>query len=130
MAPDIARLDRTKVNAARDTLCKMRAAQNELDSSVSRSREAVAQSRYLLARLDEDGRARRQLTLEHLRSARGRVAQGQERIIRQREVIADLYRSGRDPSVAKLLLIRFEEVLTLDTADRDQHERDLIEQAN
>ncbi len=131
MAPPIAWLDPIKVDAARETLRNMRAIQTELDCCLSNSREAVAQSRDLLARLDGDGRPqRRKVTLELLRNARTRVAQGQERTIRQREVIGDLYRRGRDPSVAKLLLTSFEEVLAIDTADRDLHERDLVEQAS
>ena len=58
--------------------------------------------------------------LEHLAQAERHVAEGEDRIVRQRQIIADFARSGHDLKVAKELLAQFEDMQTSAIADRDR----------
>lgn len=62
---------------------------------------------------------------EHLQLAQSHVAQGVEILRRQRKVIADLERNGRDPTEAERLLTTFEETQNLHIADVERLEKEL-----
>jgi hypothetical protein len=62
----------------------------------------------------------RALILNHLALAETHVAQGEEHIIRQRNIIETLARQGHDTTAADELLRQFEETLAAHIADRDR----------
>jgi hypothetical protein len=57
---------------------------------------------------------------DHLARAERHVAQGEQHILRQRELIDALQRKGDDTSLAEDLLRRFEETQRMHIADRDR----------
>lgn len=64
-----------------------------------------------------------QATLQdHLAEAERHVAEGKQRIVRQREVLRELERDAHADAAARAreLLAKFEETLALHTADRDR----------
>jgi hypothetical protein len=67
----------------------------------------------------------RTLIEEHLAPAKRHVTQGQECIVRERELIQRLERDGRDTSEACRLLDRFEELQALFSADRERIRKEL-----
>ena len=62
----------------------------------------------------------RQMILDHLRLAESHVSLGQEHIVRQRQLVAELKRDGHDPGDAGKLLAQFEELQAMHVADRDR----------
>lgn len=62
---------------------------------------------------------------QHLAQAERHVAEGEDRIVRQRQIIADLAKSRHHLKVAKELLTQFEDMQTLAIADRDRLRADL-----
>jgi hypothetical protein len=62
----------------------------------------------------------KQMILDHLRLAEGHVSLGQENILRQRQIVAELERDGHDPIDAGKLLAQFEELQAMHVADRDR----------
>ena len=62
---------------------------------------------------------------QHLAQAERHVAEGEDRIVRRRQIIADLARSGHDLKVAKELLTQFEDMQTSRIADLDRLRADL-----
>lgn len=65
---------------------------------------------------------------EHLAIASRHVAQGEQHVSRQRELIAELERNGHNTAQATQLLVQFEELLAMHIADRDRIVRELAEQ--
>ena len=63
-----------------------------------------------------------------LQEAKARVAQGEEHIREQRELIAELERDGHDTFVARELLATFEQIQVLHIAGRDRLVKELKEQ--
>ncbi len=53
------------------------------------------------------------------------VAQGEQLIARQQEIVAELESGGQDASGAKQLLASFQGILQLHIADRDRLEKEL-----
>ena len=62
----------------------------------------------------------RKMLEEHLALAEQHVALGEKHIARQREILAQLHRDGRDTAQAEQTLAAFEEAQTLHIADRDR----------
>jgi cell division protein FtsX len=71
----------------------------------------------------------RQMILDHLTQAEGHVALGEERITRQREILANLTRDGHREAASRAaeLLAQFEQTQTLHISDRDRLRRELAE---
>jgi Spy/CpxP family protein refolding chaperone len=67
----------------------------------------------------------RDMLLDHLAQARRHVAQGEQHVMRQRELVAEMERDGHDTAQSRALLKQFEELLALHVADRDRMEREL-----
>jgi hypothetical protein len=57
---------------------------------------------------------------EHLSQCRRHVSEGEKHIARQREIVAELARDGRDTTLARELLGHFEETQALHVAHRDR----------
>jgi len=62
----------------------------------------------------------RAMLLDHLAQAEHHVSVGARHIARQREIIAELERTGADSTEANLLLQLLEELQALHLADRDR----------
>lgn len=62
----------------------------------------------------------RHLLSAHLQQARRHVAEGERHVRQQRELIAHLERLGLPSSQARDLLMTYEHLLELHTADRDR----------
>lgn len=62
----------------------------------------------------------RALLTEHLLKAEQHVAQSEERIRRQRELVEHLATAGLDTIQAEYLLLVFEQALALHKSDRDR----------
>jgi len=62
---------------------------------------------------------------EHLAQAERQVAEGVLRIARQREVVADLERTGLDTKEARTLLAELQSLQALHVADRDRLKQEL-----
>ena len=60
-----------------------------------------------------------------LKEAEERVAQGEEHIRQQRELIAELERDGHNTSLAQELLATFEQIQKLHVAGRDRLAKEL-----
>jgi hypothetical protein len=67
------------------------------------------------------------LILDHLALAERHVTEGRRHIAQQKRVILDLMNGGHDTSVARSLLVNFEDVLKMHIADRDRLKRELAE---
>jgi hypothetical protein len=67
----------------------------------------------------------REMLKAHLEQAERHVSEGEQHITRQRELIAELERKGRDTTRANELLCRFEEMLALHVHDRDRLRKEL-----
>jgi uncharacterized membrane protein len=65
--------------------------------------------------------------LKHLEQARRHVAEAEQRVAHQREIVAQLARGGHDTYEAKRLLDQFEQTRTLQVADRNRLEKELVE---
>jgi hypothetical protein len=74
-----------------------------------------------------DSTANREIAREHLELANRHLAEGQKRIGRQIELIAELERDGHGTAQAKGLLKQFEETLALQVKTRDRIVRELAE---
>src|SRR5262249_36108034 len=64
--------------------------------------------------------------VEHLALAESHVAEGQQHIKRQREIVRALECDGRDLATAKSLLAQFEETQLLHIRDRDRLRQELL----
>jgi hemerythrin len=62
----------------------------------------------------------RQLWEELLAEADRHVAEGEQHVARQREMVAELERDGHDAKAARELLRQFEQTLAMHVADRDR----------
>jgi chromosome segregation ATPase len=69
----------------------------------------------------------REQTLQHLAEAEDHVAIGMEHIGRQREIVTQLEREGRDVAQARALLEQFEQLQEMHVTDRDRLLRSLQE---
>ena len=72
------------------------------------------------AKLRYRERMDRAVILNHLAQAERHVAEGEQHIIRQREIIEMLARQGHDTKAADELLGQFEQTLAAHIADRDR----------
>jgi hypothetical protein len=63
---------------------------------------------------------------KHLAIAERHVTGGQRHIDRQREIVRELQRDGRDLALAMSLLRQFEDMQTLHTQDRDRLRSELL----
>ncbi|HTP83793.1 MAG TPA: hypothetical protein VMQ11_12665 [Alphaproteobacteria bacterium] len=68
----------------------------------------------------------RRMLIEHLAKANKHVEAGERRVLRQRELVAELERDGHDTAAARQLLVQFEKLQEMHKADRDRLERDLV----
>jgi hypothetical protein len=82
-------------------------------------------SGYSPSRSTGDQMSDRTMLLEHLAQAERHVAEGERDIARQREIIAELERDGRDTTLARALLEQFEEVELLHIEGRDRLRKEL-----
>ena len=62
----------------------------------------------------------RALLAQFLAKAEEHIAKSQERVRRQQQLVADLDRDGHDTVLARQVLAQFEELLSLQLADRDR----------
>ncbi len=62
---------------------------------------------------------------EHLALAESHIAQGEQTVARQRQIVGELERDGHDARTARELLIQFEEILRTHFADRDRLRHEL-----
>ena len=67
----------------------------------------------------------REQILEHLTEAERQVAEGERRLVRQRERIEQMASNGQEVRIARELLAQSEHTHTLQIADRDRL-RDLL----
>jgi hypothetical protein len=67
----------------------------------------------------------RSLIIYHLQAACRRVAEGEQHIAQQHEIIASLERNGLDTAPAKAVLLQFEELQGLHVAHRDGLQEEL-----
>jgi hypothetical protein len=65
------------------------------------------------------------MILDHLAIAERHVTQGCGHIAQQKRVILDLANGGHDTSMARSLLVSFEDVQRMHVADRDRLKREL-----
>ena len=65
--------------------------------------------------------------LRHLAEAEDHVAEGQTRLNRQREIVAELERDGHDSAMARELLRQFESVQAMHIAGLARVTRELAE---
>jgi hypothetical protein len=63
---------------------------------------------------------------KHLAIVERHVTEGQRHIDRQREIVRELQRDGRDPATAMSLLRQFEDMQTLHIQDRDRLRSELL----
>jgi len=68
------------------------------------------------------------MIVEHLTLAERHIAEGQQRIERQRQIIRELHNDGRDLATAMALLTQFEELQSLHIKDRDRARAELVNQ--
>jgi hypothetical protein len=71
----------------------------------------------------------RQLKLRHLALARHHVAEGQDHIARQTELVAELERDGHDTGPARRLLAQFIVMQSMHIEDCERLERELDPEA-
>jgi archaellum component FlaC len=69
----------------------------------------------------------RNIILDHLEQARRHVAEAEQRIAHQREIVAQLTRDGHDTHEAKRLLDQFEQTHALQVDDRNRLGKELVE---
>lgn len=69
----------------------------------------------------------REMIESHLAQARRHVAEGEQHVSRQRELLAELARDGHDTTEAVKLLANFEDLQRMHIADRHRLERELAE---
>ena len=67
------------------------------------------------------------MILDHLALAEQHVRQGRRHIAQQKRIILDLMNGGHDTSMARSLLVNFEDLLRTHVADRDRLKRELAE---
>jgi len=65
--------------------------------------------------------------LEHLAAARRHVAESDQHIAHQREIIAEKERDGHDTATSKQLLAEIEGLHRLLVGERDRLEKELVE---
>jgi hypothetical protein len=65
------------------------------------------------------------MILEHLAMAERHVTEGEQRIDKQRALIARLQHDGHNTDAALALLERFQELLTMQKADRERLQAEL-----
>lgn len=66
------------------------------------------------------------MILNHLAMAERHVKEGEQHVAKQRALVGDLERDGRDTAVAIKLLKEFEELQGLHVADRDRLLAELV----
>ncbi len=69
----------------------------------------------------------RSMVLDHLALAERHVTEGEQHVNRQRELVAELRRKGKDTFLAQQVLQQFQELLHLHVTDRDRLRRELQE---
>lgn len=69
----------------------------------------------------------REMLERHLAQAEKHIATGRKNLARQREVIAEIEREGRDTTEARVALNQFEELQAMHIADRDRIQRELAQ---
>jgi len=66
------------------------------------------------------------MIVEHLTLAERHIAEGEQRIERQRQIVRELHNDGRDLATAMILLTQFEELHLLHIKDRDRARAALV----
>jgi|SRR5262245_75842 len=107
--------------------------QHVLADHVVRSRELIAASRDLLAKVDGllekdsgmSGGTKRAMLQDHLLQADRHVSLGECHLARQRDIVAVLECGGLDTGEALKTLLRFEELQATHTEDRDRLRKEL-----
>ena len=67
----------------------------------------------------------REILKQHLRLAEKHIAEGTEHVERQRQIVDELVRNGKDPRRSMDLLTLFEETLAGHTEERDRLQDEL-----
>jgi hypothetical protein len=65
------------------------------------------------------------MMLNHLAQAERHVSEGLMHIARQKQIIVKLMKAGHDTTMARSLLVNFEDVLENHIADRDRLKKEL-----
>jgi hypothetical protein len=119
-----ARLSRSGVQKVPRGL-PMRRVQSELQCSVNHGRSGrcacAAPTPVYVLRCGMD----RATIEEHLEQARRHVAEGEEHVARQQQIVDELERDGHDTTQAREVLKVFEETLATHVADQERLEQEL-----
>ena len=70
---------------------------------------------------------RRQILIDHLAQAERHIAEGRVHVDRQRQIVEDLVRDGKDAGRSRNLLELFEDTLAMHIAERDRLRTELAE---